>query len=103
MESELHENIKAQFSCFGSKNQLQDYYMSYEFPEKQQKLYELWKKLLLFVCKAQGRLTFSRRQLAEQLVFYRMKPLPLDPIVRQLLREGHIVDRNKVGQSKEKE
>ena len=36
------------------------------------------------VCRGDGGLSFSRKDLAELLVFYNMKPLPLDNVVRQL-------------------
>lgn len=64
VQSDLREEIKREFPPFQEKTQLQPYYMSYEYPDRQQRLYELWKRLLVFVCRAQRRLTFSRDELS---------------------------------------
>jgi len=69
--------------------------MNYEYPDRQQKLFEMWKALLIFICQTQRRLSFSREELRELLVFYQMKPLPLDNVLRQLVKEGHVVEKSK--------
>lgn len=89
--SDIRDQIKKEFpDNFASKASLQEYYMSYEYPAQQHKTYELWKRLLVFVCVAERKLTFSRKYLSELLVFYGMKPLPLDAILRQLVKEGSV-------------
>lgn len=46
---------------------------------------------------------FSRKALSELLIFYGMKPLPLDNIIRQLVKDRELFEKSKYAQVYEKE
>lgn len=63
-QHDIRQAIQREFPQFQEKSQLQSYYMDYEYPDRQQKLFDMWKRLLLFVCREQRRLIIHRDELA---------------------------------------
>ncbi len=48
-EADIQEALRTAFPEFNNKNQLINYYVSFEFPEKQMKMVSWWQKVIEFI------------------------------------------------------
>jgi hypothetical protein len=90
----VQEALKGTFPEFGSKAQLINYYVSFDFPEKQMKMVGWWQRVIDFLIEHEHQVYITYQQLAAYLSVYNLKPTPLPAILnhlanRQLLGPEH--------------
>jgi hypothetical protein len=93
-EASVQDDLKSAFPEFGSKSQLINYYVSFDFPEKQMKMVSWWQRVIEFVIEHENKAYIGYQELTAYLSVYNLKPTPLPAILNYLARKEQLGPEN---------